>query len=707
MLWQPQRIIVPASPAITYSQASGTFFPVGTTQVTATATDAAGNTSSCTFNVSVTDNEPPLVNCPLPIVENSDPGQCGAVVTFSAAANDNCPGATIIYSHISGSFFPAGVTTVTATATDASGNTASCQFTITVLDNIAPSVICPANITVNATAGQCGAAVTYNATTNDNCSGSSTITYSHEPGSFFQVGETTVTVIASDNNGNSATCQFTVTVVDNQAPVISCPSNITVNNDPGQCEAVVDFVVTATDNCTALPVTIEYDIEPGSPFPVGTTTVTATATDAAGNSSSCSFTITVIDNEAPVPVLASLPTITGTCSVTVTEAPLANDNCDDLTGVPNGPLTFNTPGTFTITWTYTDAAGNSSTQTQTVVVNNNPGVINSGPVSAIKCVGQSATFSVSASGTGYQWQVNTGSGWNNIGGATTNSINIPSVTLAMNGYQYHVIVFGTCGNVTSDPATLTVNALPAVFTVTGGGAFCSGPGVPVGLNGSQSGVNYQLLRNGSNTGSPVAGTGAAISFGNQNVNGTYTVVATNTTTTCSNTMTGSVAVSGGAAPTTFNVTSAGTFICGGIGPVVSLSGSQSGVNYQLRRTTFSGTVNVGSPVAGTGSAINFGNQNIAGLYTVVATNPTSGCTGNMSGSALLVAGSVPNVYNVTGGGVVCGTGVTVGLSNSQFLVQYQLLRNGSPLGGAVNGNGGAISFGSQTLAGTYTVIANW
>ncbi len=86
-----------------------------------------------------------------------------------------------------------------------------------------------------------------------------------------------------------------------------------------------------------------------------------------------------------------------------------------------------------------------------------------------------------------------------------------------------------------------INPLPALFTVTGGGSFCQGgSGVPVGLSGSQSGVNYQLFRNGIRTGSPVAGTGGAITFGNQVplATSTYTVTATNATTGCTNTMTG-------------------------------------------------------------------------------------------------------------------------------------------------------------------------
>jgi len=101
---------------------------------------------------------------------------------------------------------------------------------------------------------------------------------------------------------------------------------------------------------------------------------------------------------------------------------------------------------------------------------------------------------------------------------------------------------------------------PTAYNVTGGGAICVGTaGTVVGLSNSQVGINYQLKVNGSNIGSPVAGTGAAISFGNQNTIGTYTVEATNTNGTCNElvAMTGSVSISAGAT-TTWIVTSPAT-----------------------------------------------------------------------------------------------------------------------------------------------------
>src|SRR5690606_7444886 len=134
---------------VTYSHQPGSIFPAGTTEITVTASDEAGNESICTFNVIVTDNEAPVMNCPLDIVVSMDENSCTAIAEFEATATDNCPGnVALTYSHASGSRFPAGTTLVAVTATDAAGNSTECTFSVTVTDEEAPALMCHENIEV-------------------------------------------------------------------------------------------------------------------------------------------------------------------------------------------------------------------------------------------------------------------------------------------------------------------------------------------------------------------------------------------------------------------------------------------------------------------------------------------------------------------------------------------------------------------------------
>ena len=166
---------------------------------------------------------------------------------------------------------------------------------------VLPDILCSADTTVNNTPGTCSATVTFAADTNTAVPtavlfyriGNTAITSPR----VFPVGTTTVIATALNGAGYDS-CSFKVIVKDVQAPVITCPANITRVNDPGQCGAVVNYTVSATDNCTAVTITVQP--ASGTFFPVGVTTVNAKATDAAGNTATCSFTVTVNDIEPPV-----------------------------------------------------------------------------------------------------------------------------------------------------------------------------------------------------------------------------------------------------------------------------------------------------------------------------------------------------------------------------------------------------------------------
>ncbi len=134
-------------PNVTFSctPPSGSVFPKGTTMVNCKATDASTNMANCSFNVTVNDTEPPVITCPNNIIAvTANPGDACVNVNFIVIATDNCPGVTFVCVNdanpaqiiTSGFCFPtaAGCTTVRCTATDTSGNTATCTFRVCVFD---------------------------------------------------------------------------------------------------------------------------------------------------------------------------------------------------------------------------------------------------------------------------------------------------------------------------------------------------------------------------------------------------------------------------------------------------------------------------------------------------------------------------------------------------------------------------------------------
>ncbi len=261
-----------------------------------------------------------------------------------------------------------------------------------------------------------------------------------------------------------------------------------------------------------------------------------------------------------------------------------------------------------------------------------------------------------------------------------------------------------CSSTMLGSVTITINPLPPLCIVTGGGNFCvGGTGVPIGLNPSTLGISYQLMMGGATVGSPIIGTGSAINFGIFNTVGIYSVVATNTVTGCTVTMSGVATISTNPLPTSFNVTGGGSYCSGSTGTAVGLDFSATGITYQLYRTG----VAVGTPVSGTGGAITFGIETLAGTYTVVGTNVSTSCTGNMSGSAIVSINSSPNLHLVIGGGNFCAgdTGAHVGVNTTETGINYQLLLGTTPVGSPLAGTGSLIDFGLQTTGGTYTVVA--
>jgi HYR domain len=235
--------------SVVCSRASGTTFPVGTTQVTCSATDSSGNEATGTFNVVVSDTTAPTVTVPANIVAEAT-SAAGAAVTFSASATDLVAGAlTPTCAPASGATFPLGVTIVNCSASDGT-NTGRASFTITVRDTVAPLLVgTPTDITVFG--GASGAVVTYTPpTAADAVSGPRPVSCSPASGSTF-VGTTIVTCSASDTAAptpNTATSTFRVTVtLDIVGPTITSSVSPTLLWPPDGAQVTVTISGIAND----------------------------------------------------------------------------------------------------------------------------------------------------------------------------------------------------------------------------------------------------------------------------------------------------------------------------------------------------------------------------------------------------------------------------------------------------------------------------
>lgn len=269
-----------------------------------TVTDSAGFGISRTDTIGILDTIAPTLVCNSDTVVGNDPGDCGAIVGYRIDLADNCPNpvATLVAGNTSGARFPLGITVVRLDAADSTGNTASCSFTITVNDTEGPSITCPADTAVATDPFACDVFISYeDPVVTDNCTGLSfTRTSGLETDEYFPAGTNVVSFEATDTAGNMATCSFVITVVDSTPPTITCPANITQDNDAGLCSAVVTFSLPGgADNCTVDTVVVSSGLVSGSVFPVGVTTESLTVSDTAGNTASCNFTITVNDTLAP------------------------------------------------------------------------------------------------------------------------------------------------------------------------------------------------------------------------------------------------------------------------------------------------------------------------------------------------------------------------------------------------------------------------
>ncbi|WP_206186569.1 putative Ig domain-containing protein, partial [Staphylococcus epidermidis] len=388
---------------------SGTPSEVGRYDITVTTTDESGNSETTTFTIDVEDTTKPTVESvadqtqevnteiePIKIEAKDNSGQAVTNkveglpegVTFDEATNT-----------ISGTPSEVGSYTVTITATDENGNSETTTFTIDVEDTTKPTVedivdqkqevnteIDPIKIEATDNSGQAVMnkveglpnGVTFDETTN---------TISGTPS---EVGSYTVTVTATDENGNSETTTFTIDVEDTTKPTVEDIADQTqeVNTEitPITIESEDNSGRAVTNKVEGLPDGVTFDETTntisGTPSEVGSYTVTVTTTDESGNATETMFTINVEDTTKPT--VESVADQKQEVNTEIEPIKIeARDNSgqavtNKVEGLPDG-VTFDeatntisgTPsevGSYTVTVTTTDESGNATETTFTINV---------------------------------------------------------------------------------------------------------------------------------------------------------------------------------------------------------------------------------------------------------------------------------------------------------------------------------------------------
>ncbi len=806
----------------------------GSSTVEYRATDASANTKSCAFTITVVDLAPPTITyLGADVTFTANSLTCEANYTWiepslaiyaghpAPDATDNCGGAVTIQRtyfsgpnpniitgllpygqnnvppfNIANTSFQLGVHIIRYIFTDNVGNSAFRDVKVTIVPASAATLACPANVVITTAVGNCNQSYTIaDPISNSNCTSSTwgasfAGNANGNPANFtgladgtnsnpltFQKGTTTVTLSSLNTVTNvTATCSFTVTVNDNIAPTLACPSNVVLNTTTNGCTQTSVISDPVSDNCTGSTWSATFSGNSnGNPanvanvadgintaaitFQRGTTNVALSATDASGNpAATCSFSVTVNDNIAPV--LSAVPaSVTITCSQTVPAAATltATDNCSGAS--VNLVTTTNTVGCSVITtrtWTASDASGNTATGVQTVTqVDNQAPTFGAAPttVSSVGC-GTSVSLNLASfiSDNGCTGVVNVS---NTRTGATADASGVYP-----NGNT--TVVFtatDACGNSRTHSVVVTVNgSISAVVTTVNASNNIASDGSATANVTGGNGINTYQWNNGSITQTAsnllpgtytvtvTSGGCTAVASGvvssNLNCSG-YSVAITTTPSNAAGTAGGSATAtpSGSVAPYSFiwstgstaasiNNLAAGTYTvtvsssvgCVSINTAIVPTGSANNVQFALGAVSGNPGDVVNIPV----TVSNFTNVEAFTMAFTLADAAVAKFTGNVSGFAI-PSNTIGDFFKANDGklSVVFSSGSPISLANGTLLFNLQVQLVGTagqntassitggtpPLEVIVSGltmvpsvTGSTVTingFGNLTLSGTY------
>ena len=660
--------------------------------------------------------EEPTITAPSDINGVNKPGECFALKSNINLGNATFSGSSNSPTNDAPTEFPVGSTTVTWTVTDDSGNTATDTQLVNITDSENPEISLGNNISKNTDDGKCTASIAIpNATFSDNCSeeslswimsGATSGSGNGQVGTYtFNIGTTTIDYTVTDAAGNNISDQIDVVVEDNEKPIISAPADVTVDTDNNECTASSVSLGTPTtgDNCEIKNITNDAP----SVFSIGKTTVIWTVTDNADNTASITQKVTVEDKQAPFQ--PTIPSLEWTCEDEIINFPTTTDNCNgEITGTTSDPLSYDTYGTYTITWKFTDDSENSVTATQEIIIPeptveipviNNSAFCNTEIVPEINFSGANATS--------YQWSYQKNSS-TDIGLASSGTGNIPAFTAKNNSSEpiivdFTVIPFG--GNCQGEPKNfqITINPTPTI-TKPENIVVCAGETIDkINFPGaSVSGTSRVWINDNTSIGLSASGQGNIESFTATNST-TQSITATITLTPTANNCEG--------ISETFTIT---------VKPKPEVAQFPTAQVYCNGETTEA--LNLESTVTGTtfnisgGSAIGLSNRtNVAEIPSFTATTGTAtltitpvvnGCTGEPVTYEVTVNPTPSLSVNPSSQQICSGETTSINLSGSADSFSWTISELGSNITGATEGTGNSIAQ-SLTNSGTQPQVVKY
>jgi hypothetical protein len=777
-------VVTGAGPTYTYTW-NTTSVSSGPHTVAAIATDTGGNTAANSISL-VVDNTPPTVSITSPAAGAALAG----AVAITANAADNVAMASVQF-QLDGANLGSAVTgagpaytygwnttsvssgphTITAIATDTGGNTATTNVSI-VVNNTPPTVSISSPAAGAALTGT--VTITANAVDNVGMAGvqfqldgvnlgsavtgaGPAYTYSWNTTSAGN-GSHTISAIAADTAGNTATTSVSVTI-SHTPPTVS----VTAPSAGAVLSNTVTLTANATDNVAVAGVQFQLDgVNLGSavtgagptysyswntaPAGNGTHTITAIATDTPGNTASASVSITI--DHTPPTVSVTTPLAGAALSNTVNLTANATDNVAvagvqfQLDGVnlgsavtgagPAYSYSWNTTstgnGSHTISAVATDTAGNTATTSVSITISHTPPAVSvtapsSGAVlSNTVTLTANATDNVAIAGVQFQLDgVNLGSAVTGAGPTYSYSWNTAP---AGNGtHTITAIATDTPGNTASANVSITIDHTPPTISM-------AAPSAGVAVNGTVTitatatdtvaitGVQFQL--DGVNLGSAVTGAGPTYSYSWNTAsagNGTHTITAI-ATDAPGNTASSSVSIVVDHTPPTVSITApaAGAALSGTLSISASATDNVAVASVQLQLDG----ANLGAPLTGSGPTYTYlwnTTSVTTGTHTIAAiAADTAGNTA--SSSVSIIVDHIPPTVSVTApaaGATVTGTVTVTGAASDNVAVasvQFQLdgVSLGNPIAApgpySLPWNTAAVSNGSHTLTAIATDTAN-